>query len=98
MHSVVNLPCEVLSRAKTISRHSSGCVSLTRSRKRDWKWTGSSRRWRRGRGPPMRGLAGLEGGVVVAEDLGELVADEGAVEALGGVELVAVLHGLGDAA
>jgi hypothetical protein len=35
--------------------------------------------------------------VVVAEDLGELVADEGAVEALGGIELVAVAHGLGDA-
>src|SRR5882757_6587442 len=51
MHSVVNLPCEVFSSAKTISRHSSGCV-----------------------------------------------ADEGAVEALGGVELVAVAHGLGDAA
>ena len=42
------------------------------------------------------GLGRIERGVV-AEDLGELVAHEGAVEALGGVELVAVAHGLGEA-
>jgi len=40
MHSVVNLPEDVLSRVKRRSRASTGWDSLTSSRKRRWKWTG----------------------------------------------------------
>ena len=42
------------------------------------------------------GLGRIEHGGV-AEDLRELIAHKGTVEALGGFELVAVAHGLGEA-
>src|SRR5690606_3215355 len=44
-----------------------------------------------------RGLGGLVGGGVFAEKFGDVVAHGGAGEAFGDVELVAVLHGLGEA-
>ncbi len=99
MHSVVNLPCETFSRLKTMSRHSIGWVSLMQLEELALELDRDLLRDRRqvAQVGDEGGLGRLEGRRVHAGDLGDAVADGGAVEALGGVELVAVLHGVGDA-
>ena len=80
-----------------MSRHSIGWVALTSSRKGPWNWTGIFSAIA-GRSRALATREAWEGSSVAASapgQLGQVVADGGAVETLGGIDLVAVADGVG---
>jgi hypothetical protein len=99
MTSVVNLPCDDLSRLKRMSRPLDGVRGLGEFEELalevDRDLFGEGREVA-GFGDEG-GLRGLQRGGIDAGELGELVADGRTIEALGSVDLVAILHGVGDA-